>query len=172
MSALPFSAISCFVFDVDGVLTDGTVLVLENGLQARRMSIKDGFALQLAIKKGYRMLILSGAAVSPVVDRLQKLGITDIQMGIKDKAAFLENYLHHENIPASSVLFMGDDLPDLGVMKLVGIAACPADAAPEVKEAAGYVSAVNGGTGCVREVIREVMLARGDWGPEEGVASR
>ncbi|MDF2382622.1 HAD hydrolase family protein [Nostoc ellipsosporum NOK] len=172
MAAISFSSISCFVFDVDGVLTDGTVLVLENGLQARRMSIKDGFALQLAVKKGYKMLILSGAAVSPVVDRLQKLGVTDIQMGITDKAAFLENYLRHENIPASSVLFMGDDLPDIGVMNLVGIAACPADAAPEVKEVATYISGINGGMGCAREVIREVLKARGDWTSEAGVASR
>jgi len=170
--SVSFSSISCFVFDVDGVLTDGTVLVLENGLQARRMNIKDGFALQLAVKKGYRVLIISGAAVSPVVDRLQKLGIDDIQMGITDKAAFLKNYLRHENIPASSVLFMGDDLPDIGVMGLAGIAACPADAAPEVKDVSAYISSINGGMGCVREVIREVMKARGEWAPEEGVASR
>ena len=85
-----FKPVTTFIFDVDGVLTDGTVLVLENGLQARRMSIRDGYALQLAVKKDYQVLVISGAATSPVVDRLGKLGITQIHMGVTDKKTFIK----------------------------------------------------------------------------------
>ena len=126
-----FKNITTFIFDVDGVLTDGTVLVLENGLQARRMNMKDGYALQLAVKKGYRILVISGAASSPVVDRLNKLGITEVHMGISDKKNFVKNFIANHQLTAGEVLFMGDDIPDLSAMSIVGLPACPADAATE-----------------------------------------
>jgi 3-deoxy-D-manno-octulosonate 8-phosphate phosphatase (KDO 8-P phosphatase) len=167
-----FKNISTFIFDVDGVLTDGTVLVLENGLQARRMSIRDGYALQLAVKRQYRLLVLSGAAASPVVDRLGRLGISEIHMGVTGKAAFINAYIASNSLTKAEVLYMGDDLPDLAAMKVVGLPACPADAAPEVKELAVYVSPFNGGYGCARDVIEKVLKAGGNWYHDEDLASR
>jgi 3-deoxy-D-manno-octulosonate 8-phosphate phosphatase (KDO 8-P phosphatase) len=167
-----FKNITTFIFDVDGVLTDGTVLVLENGLQARRMSIKDGYALQLAIKKGYRLLVISGAAASPVIDRLNKLGITDIHMGLSDKKAFIKNFISNKNLSADQVLFMGDDIPDLSAMSVVGLPVCPADAVTEIKEVSKYISPLNGGYGCVRDVIEKVLKLKGDWQHTVDIASR
>ena len=167
-----FKKITTFIFDVDGVLTDGTVLVLENGLQARRMSIRDGYALQLAIKKGYRILIVSGAAASPVIDRLNKLGIKDIHMGVADKKAFIEIFISNNNLEKEQVLFMGDDMPDLPGMSVVGLPACPADAVTEIREIAQYISPLNGGFGCVRDVIEKVLKLKGDWQHTEDIASR
>jgi 3-deoxy-D-manno-octulosonate 8-phosphate phosphatase (KDO 8-P phosphatase) len=167
-----FKDITTFIFDVDGVLTDGTVLVLENGLQARRMSIKDGYALQLAIKKGYRLLVISGAAASPVIDRLNKLGITDIHMGLSDKKAFIKNFISNKNLSADQVLFMGDDIPDLSAMSVVGLPVCPADAVMEIKEVSKYISPLNGGCGCVRDVIEKVLKLKGDWQHAVDIASR
>ena len=167
-----FKNITTFIFDVDGVLTDGTVLVLENGLQARHMSIRDGYALQLAIKKGYRVLIVSGAAASPVIDRLNKLGIKDVHMGVVDKRFFVETFIANNNLTAAEIIFMGDDIPDLSGMSVVGLPACPADAAIEIREISKYISPVNGGYGCVRDVIEKVLKLRGDWQHVENIASR
>jgi 3-deoxy-D-manno-octulosonate 8-phosphate phosphatase (KDO 8-P phosphatase) len=167
-----FQQITTFIFDVDGVLTDGTILVLENGLQARRMSIRDGYALQLAVRKGYHVLVISGAATSPVVDRLNKLGITEVHMGITDKRMLVEKYAAAKGLQKEELLFMGDDMPDQQVMRFVGLAACPADAVDEIKGISSYISAINGGEGCVREVIEKVMKLRGHWQHSEGVSSR
>lgn len=167
-----FKKITTFIFDVDGVLTDGTILVLEDGLQARRMNVKDGYALQLAIKKGYKILILSGAAVSPVVDRLNKLGINEVHMGVKDKRDYIEKYKISNALDTEDILFMGDDLPDLGAMSVVGISACPADAAGEIREIVQYISPHNGGWGCVRDVIEKVMREHGQWGAEDQIVSQ
>jgi len=167
-----FKNITTFIFDVDGVLTDGTVLVLENGLQARRMSIRDGYALQLAIKKGYRILIVSGAAASPVIDRLDKLGVKDVHMGVADKRLFVETFIANNKLTATEIIFMGDDMPDLSGMSVVGLPACPADAAIEIREISKYISPVKGGYGCVRDVIEKVLKLRGDWQYTEDIASR
>ncbi len=173
MDVLPaFKQITTFIFDVDGVLTDGTVLVLENGLQARRMSIKDGFALQLAIKCGYHIIIVSGSSPSPVVDRLNQLGITEIHMSVLDKKSFITDYMERNKLTKAELLFMGDDLPDLPAMSVVGLPCCPADAAPEIKEAVKYTSPVNGGYGCVRDVIEKVLKPNDHWNYHPGVASR
>ena len=167
-----FKKITTFIFDVDGVLTDGTVLVLENGLQARRMSIKDGYALQLAVKKRYRILIVSGAAASPVIDRLNKLGITDVHTGITDKKLFVEKYMTNNNLTAAEILFMGDDLPDQSVMLMVGFPVCPADAVTEIRNISKYISSLNGGHGCVRDVIEKVMKSQSKWQHTEDITSR
>ena len=173
MSIAPFlERINTFIFDVDGVLTDGYVLVLENGLQARRMNIKDGYALQLAVKKGYRLVILSGAPVSPVVDRLNKLGITEVYMGIHDKKEFITSYIRQHDLLKDELLFMGDDIPDLDAMEVTGLSACPADAVPEILEVAKYVSPIPGGNGCVRDVIEMVMKIQGKWKHQNDIASR
>jgi 3-deoxy-D-manno-octulosonate 8-phosphate phosphatase (KDO 8-P phosphatase) len=167
-----FKRIKTFVFDVDGVLTDSTVLLLENGLQARRMSIKDGLALQLALRNGYRVLILSGAHSDPVVQRMQYLGLTEIHTAVKDKRGFLEQYCSAQDIEPGTLLFMGDDLPDLPALGIAGISACPADAAVEVLEACIYRSPVKGGEGCVRDVIEKVLRLNGHWHYESGLTSK
>ncbi len=167
-----FQKINTFFFDVDGVLTDGSVLVLENGLQARRMSIKDGFALQMAIRNGYGVVIISGAESPQVQVRLEKLGIRHIFMGVLDKRALVEKFQAENKLLPEQCLFMGDDLPDLAAMRAVGMACCPADAVQEVKAAADYVSPVAGGNACAREVIEKVLKLNNHWNFETAIASR
>jgi 3-deoxy-D-manno-octulosonate 8-phosphate phosphatase (KDO 8-P phosphatase) len=167
-----FKKVTTFVLDVDGVLTDGTILVLENGLQARRMSIKDGFALQMAIKNGFRVVIVSGGQSDPVTDRLQKLGITDVNMSVADKKEFFLSYLNDNKLQWSEVLYMGDDLPDLELLKVAGLSCCPADAIIEIREAVTYISPYRGGEGCVRDVIEKVLKLNDKWNYNTSVASR
>ena len=167
-----FNKISTFIFDVDGVLTDGTVLVLDNGLQARRMNIKDGFALQMAIKNGYRVLIISGGNSPQVQQRLEYLGLTEIFMAVRDKKALIEDYCRKNNLKKEELLFMGDDLPDLPAMDAVGLATCPADAVLEVREKVHYISALKGGDACVRDVIEKVLRLHDQWNYRVEIASR
>ena len=167
-----FSQVTMFVFDVDGVLTDGTVLLLENGLQARKMHIKDGLALQMAINNGYKVVIISGSYSEPVVKRLHYLGIEEVFCAIKNKKEFLTDYLQKQNIDWSNVLYMGDDLPDIATLKSVGIGCCPADAVPEVKNACNYISPINGGYGCVRDVIEKVLKLNNAWNFDTEITSR
>lgn len=156
--------ITCFVFDVDGVLTDGSLILLQTGEQARTMNIRDGYALQLAVKKGYRIVIISGGKSEAVKTRLNALGIEDVFLGIEDKIITLKQVILKNNLKAENILYMGDDIPDIESMKLCGIASCPADAAPEVKEISIYVSDKKGGEGCVRDVIEQTMRLHGKWG--------
>ena len=167
-----FKNITTFFFDIDGVLTDGSVLVLENGVQARRMSIRDGFALQLAVKTGYRVIAVSGSSPSPVTDRLNKLGVMDVHMAVLDKKKFITAYIQKNRLKKDEILYMGDDLPDLPAMAVVGLAACPADAAPEITSVAKYISPFNGGFGCVRDVIERVLRSNDHWHFREDIASR
>jgi len=167
-----FKKITTFIFDVDGVLTDGTVLVLEDGLQARRMNIKDGFALQMAEKNGYRVLVISGGNSPQVTQRLEKLGITNIHMAVLDKKAFVLDYISANKLKAEEVLYMGDDLPDLPALSVVGLPCCPADAVSEVKEAVQYISPINGGCACVRDVIEKVLKLNDHWHFRVDVTSR
>ncbi len=167
-----FQKIRLFVFDVDGVLTDGSLYVFADGEQVRKMNIKDGFALQLAVKKGYRMLVISGAFSEGVARRMEKLGITEVFMKVGDKKQLLQNYISEKGIPTEQVLFMGDDMPDYAVMKMVGLACAPADAAPEIKSVAHYISNKNGGEGCVREIIEKVLKINNHWEMETDVRSQ
>src|SRR5215218_7465716 len=144
-----FKEITTFVFDVDGVLTDGTVLLLENGLQARQMNVKDGLALQMALKGGYKVFIISGGTSEPVIRRLQYLGIEEIHLGLKDKLKFFEGVKEQFQLQWNEILFMGDDLPDLPVLEKVGLPCCPKDAVAEAKTASKYISSIKGGKGCV-----------------------
>lgn len=155
--------ITTFVFDVDGVMTDGTVMLLEGGLQARRMSVKDGLALQMAMKNGYRVVIISGAYSEPVLKRLQYLGIEDIFLATKNKLQLMEKWKSENALEWNQVLFMGDDLPDVPLLQMAGVSACPADAVPEVKEVCQYISTNKGGEGCVRDVIEKVLKLSGKW---------
>lgn len=158
-----FKKVTAFAFDMDGVLTDGNVYLLQDGIMARRMNIKDGYALQLAIKMKYKVFIISGSYSPESVARLSKLGLTDIFMQVEDKKEMLENCMKKYGIQKESVLFMGDDIPDYDVMQHVGIACCPADAVKEIKSIAHYISKIKGGEGCARDVIEKVLQLNGNW---------
>jgi 3-deoxy-D-manno-octulosonate 8-phosphate phosphatase (KDO 8-P phosphatase) len=172
MNALAlFKNIKLFVLDVDGVLTDGSLLLLSNGEMARSMNIKDGYALQLAIKKGYDILIISGGASEAVKTRLEKLGIQHIFLAVKNKHAVLAEFTATHNYTWPEVLYMGDDVPDVLPMQMVGLACAPADAVQEIKSTAHYISPIAGGKGCVRDVIEKVLKLNGDWNDTEHIAS-
>jgi len=152
-----------FIFDVDGVLTDGSVLVSSDGELLRTMNVKDGYALKTAVRKGYNVCIITGGNNPGVKIRLQGLGIKDFYMNAHLKAEHLEEFLETNNINPNNVLFMGDDMPDIPAMKMVALPCCPQDAVPQVKEVAEYVSHRNGGAGCARDIIEQVLKVRGDW---------
>ena len=164
--------ITTFIFDVDGVLTDSSVHVTENGEMLRIMNIRDGFAMKAALENGYNVCIISGGKNEGVRIRLRNLGIHDIHLGSPDKVETFKEYIELYNIKPESVLYMGDDIPDYDVMKQVGMASCPADAATEIKELSVYVSPLNGGAGCVRDLIEKIMRVRGDWSEDTTVRSQ
>ena len=155
--------ITTFIFDVDVVLTDGTIMVTTEGEMYRNMSIKDGYALKAAVVAGYNVCIISGGSNEGVRKRLEGLGITDIYLGAHQKIIQFKAYCSQKNITPEQVLYMGDDIPDIPVMQLVGLAASPQDAAPEVKDVSEYISPIGGGKGCGRDVIEQVMRVQGKW---------
>lgn len=155
--------ITTFVFDIDGVLTDSSVHVSQNGEMLRIMNIRDGFAMKAAIESGYNVCIISGGSNEGVRIRLQNLGIREIHLGSSDKVTTFKEYCEKYNINPQHVLYMGDDIPDYHVMKLVGLPTCPQDAVSEIKTISKYISHVNGGKGAVREVIEQVMKVQGKW---------
>jgi 3-deoxy-D-manno-octulosonate 8-phosphate phosphatase (KDO 8-P phosphatase) len=155
--------INTFIFDVDGVLTDGSVFVTNEGEMLRTMNIRDGYALKAAVESGYNVCIISGGSNEGVRVRLRNLGITDIHLGSPDKVETYKEYIELYHIQPEQVLYMGDDIPDFHVMKLVGLPTCPQDASPEIKAISTYISHKNGGKGAVREVIEQVMKVQGKW---------
>jgi len=167
-----FKSITCFVFDVDGVLTDGSLLVFDDGQMVRRMNIKDGYALQLAIKKGFRVVIISGGDSEAVKERLNKLGVKDVFMKVENKKQQLGAWLEANGISWQQVLYMGDDIPDYEVMQQVALPCCPADAASEIKHISKYISTRAGGYGCARDVIEKVLKLNKKWGIDVSVASK
>ena len=156
-------SIRTFVFDMDGVLTDGGLQIEPNGNWLRCMNIKDGYAIQLAVKSGYIVAVISGSESEPVAERLRKLGITDVFMKVTDKQSFLKDYILKNNLNTDETLFMGDDIPDYHCMKIAGFACCPADAAVEIKQISSYISHMPGGYGCVRDVIEKVLKLNNNW---------
>lgn len=159
--------ITTFIFDVDGVLTDGSVFISDSGEQSRAFNIKDGYALQLAVKCGYNVCAISGSRSKSAIHRLNSLGITDVYMGVNIKATKFKVYLEEKRIHATNVLYMGDDIPDISVMKLAGLPVCPADAVEEIKALSAYVSPYPGGKGSARDVIEKVLKIQGKWMSEE-----
>lgn len=155
--------ITTFVFDVDGVFTNGTVLVQTDGEMLRTMNVKDGYALKTALTKGYNVCIITGGTNEGVKKRLLGLGVTAIYMNSHLKLEALHEYTKEHNIDLKNILYMGDDLPDIPPMQVVGLATCPQDAVPEVKSVSTYISHRLGGDGCVRDVIEQVLKVRGDW---------
>jgi 3-deoxy-D-manno-octulosonate 8-phosphate phosphatase (KDO 8-P phosphatase) len=158
-----FEPIKVFVFDVDGVLTDGSLLLSEDGAMLRSMNIKDGYAMQLAIKKGYKIWIISGGNSQAVKHRLEKLGLTDVHIAVQNKKRLLQELIIAQNIPSESILYMGDDIPDLEVMQLCALPCCPADAVPEIIQCSKYISPFAGGKGAVRDVIEKVLKLNRHW---------
>lgn len=158
-----FSRINTFIFDVDGVLTDGSVLSFASGEHARRFYIKDGYALEKAVQNGYNIIIITGGFEEGVMHRLKFLGVKDIFMGVKDKIKVFNDYRESRDIDTSRILYMGDDIPDLKMLKLVGLPCCPNDAVGDIREVCSYVSPFDGGRGAVRDVIEKTMKAQGKW---------
>jgi 3-deoxy-D-manno-octulosonate 8-phosphate phosphatase (KDO 8-P phosphatase) len=155
--------IKALLLDVDGVLTNGILLLTESGEQLRQFNIKDGYALQLAVKRGLKLAALSGARSKGVEYRLKGLGIEDVFLGLDSKIEVYNKYLLENNLSPEQVLFVGDDMPDLQVMKLAGLAVCPADAIEEIKAISHYISPKNGGEGCVRDIIEKVLKIQNLW---------
>ena len=154
--------VKAFAFDVDGVLS-GEIFLTPEGEQIRSMNMKDGYAIQLAVKKGYPVAIITGGNSESIRMRFKGLGITDIYLKSSNKMEDFNDYIYKYNLDAESVLYMGDDIPDFEVMKHVGIPTCPNDASEEIKSLSKYISGIKGGKGCVRDVIEQVLRAQGKW---------
>ena len=161
-------SIKTLIFDVDGVMTDGIVVLSPDGDMLRTMNVKDGYALQLAVKKGYRIIIITGGRSELVRNRFATLGIEHIFIGVNNKLELFHKLVEDLNLDKQSILYMGDDIPDYKIMKEVGVAACPADAAEEVKKISNYISMYNGGKGCVRDVLEQVMKVQDKWFDDDG----
>jgi 3-deoxy-D-manno-octulosonate 8-phosphate phosphatase (KDO 8-P phosphatase) len=162
------SSVKTFVFDVDGVMTSGAVLLTLDNEMLRSMHVKDGYALQLAVRKGYQIMIISGGNCKAVRARFAILGVEDIFLGVNNKLEVFKKYINKKKLLPKNILYMGDDIPDYEVMKLVGVPACPSDAAEEIKGISKYISAYKGGEGCVRDVIEQVMKIHGTWFNDDG----
>lgn len=155
--------ITTFIFDVDGVLTNGDILASDSGEFLRTFNIKDGYALQLAVKRGYHVCIISGGKGKAMEKRFEGLGIKAVFLGVADKVQVFEAYLEKFQLKATEVIYMGDDIPDLKVMKLVGLPTCPADAVPEIKAVSQYISPYTGGKTAVRDIIEKTMRVQEKW---------
>lgn len=156
--------VKAFVFDVDGVFTDSQLYCMGDGEQVRAMNAKDGFAVRFAQKQGYPIGIISaGRANIGAVKRLEYLDIKDLYMGSFKKTEAMHDFCKKHNLTLDEVMYMGDDLPDYPVLKMVGIPTCPGDAAVEIKQVSKYISNVDGGKGCVRDVIEQVLRAQDKW---------
>ncbi len=155
--------IRTIVFDLDGVLSASTILLDADGTPLRTVNIKDGYAIQLAMKMGLRIAILSGCRIEAVRQRYEGLGMEDIYLGASVKIKVYDEYLAKYGYDDSEVMFVGDDIPDLEVMRRAGCAVCPKDACTEVKEVSCYISQYDGGYGCGRDVIEQTLRAQGKW---------
>jgi 3-deoxy-D-manno-octulosonate 8-phosphate phosphatase (KDO 8-P phosphatase) len=162
-----FKEIKAFVFDVDGVMTPGQVLVTEEGHMLRSVNIKDGFALQHAVKTGYHVGIISGGKSEGMRKRFEGLGITHIYLGQQEKVTAFQDFLQKTGLTAAQVAYMGDDLPDVPVLEHVGLPCCPKDACGDVLEVAHFVSQAAGGHGCVRDLIERTMKLQDSWHNDE-----
>ncbi len=167
-----FKNIKTFVFDIDGVLTDGNVLLMQDGTMLRQMSVRDGYALQLAIKKNYDVIVISGSFSAEAQIRLERLGVRKTFMRIDNKLEKLKELIDEHRLNKEEILYMGDDIPDYEVMQYCGLAACPADAAAEIKSISKYISPLKGGQGCVRDVIEKVLKLQNHWSVDTSIPSK
>ncbi|MDC6478410.1 HAD-IIIA family hydrolase [Flavobacteriaceae bacterium] len=155
--------IKTFIFDVDGVLTDGKILITNEGELLRSFDTKDGYAMKCALVQGYKIAIITGGRNQGVEERFKELGVYDIFMGAHYKLDAFQDLLDNYDLDPETILYIGDDVPDIPVMEKVGLGCCPADAVSDVKAMADYVSHKNGGEGCVRELIEQVLRVQGKW---------
>jgi 3-deoxy-D-manno-octulosonate 8-phosphate phosphatase (KDO 8-P phosphatase) len=158
-----FKKIKAIAMDVDGVLTDGTLLCTDSGEWVRRMNIKDGYAISHAVKNGLHLAVISGSIGEGVKIRMKRLGLEFVYQDVADKSVVLKEWMESTNVKPEEVIFIGDDMPDIPALKLAGLPCCPKDAVPEVMEACQYISPFNGGDGCVRDIIEKVMKLHGTW---------
>lgn len=157
------SRVNTFIFDVDGVFTDGKIYLTAKDEFVRAMNIKDGYAVRYAVDQGFPLAVISGGNSETVRHRFNKLGVNDIYMNTLDKQASLEDFYFQYDIDPASILYMGDDIPDYQVMQKCGLPTCPSDAAEEIKAISKYISNFKGGQGCVRDVIEQVLRLQGKW---------
>ena len=155
--------ITTFIFDFDGVLSDGKIYVLPDGDQMRATDVKDGYALQYALRNGYHVAVISGGYSETMRLRYQSFTGMDIYLKVRDKVEAFHEYLKRYNLTPDEVMFVGDDIPDYKVMMLAGLKCCPADAAQEIRQIVDYVSCCPGGRGCVRDVIEQTLKTQGKW---------
>ena len=155
--------ITTFIFDFDGVLSEGKIWVLPDGEQMRATNVKDGFAMQYALRKGYRIAIISGGVGESMRLRYRNFKGIEIFLKVSDKVAVFQEYIEKNKIDPKEVLYVGDDIPDYELMKICGLKCCPADACTEIKEIAEYISFAHGGQGCVRDVIEQTLRAQNRW---------
>ena len=160
------TTIRAFAFDVDGVLSPLTIPVDHDGRPLRMTNLRDGLAMKLASDAGYKLVVISGARASGIERRLADLGVTDIYMGVANKAELLKQWMGENHISREQIAYAGDDLPDLQAMRMCGLRVAPLDAAVEIKQAANYISPYNGGEGVARDVIEQVLRATGKWNPQ------
>jgi len=155
--------ITTFIFDVDGVLTNGKVLITSEGEMYREMDTKDGYALKCALDQGFKVCIISGGTNEGVRNRLRALGIYDIYLGAHHKGEPFQDVLDSYELSPDEILYMGDDMPDIEVMEQVAVAACPQDAVADVKAVSNYISHKKGGEGCVRDIVEQTLRVQGKW---------
>ena len=155
--------ITTLIFDVDGVLTDSSILVTSDGEMLRKMNTRDGLALKLAVDAGLNVCIISGGSNEGVRKRLQGLGLKDVILGAHDKIKNLKTLMALLNVTKEEIMYMGDDIPDIPVMAVVGLPCCPQDAVPEVKAVSEYISHINGGQGAVRDIVEQILKIKGHW---------
>ncbi|MBR2254159.1 MAG: HAD hydrolase-like protein [Prevotella sp.] len=157
------TSVKAIIFDVDGVLSLSTIQMSPAGLPVRTVNIKDGYAIQLAIKMGMKIAIISGGTDPSIEERYRKLGMTDIFMSCSTKIQVLNQYLADNHLSADEVIYVGDDIPDYEIMKVVGCPCCPVDACSDIKEISTYISPYEGGKGCARDIIEQILRAKGLW---------
>jgi len=155
--------VKAFIFDIDGVLSTQTIALNAFGIPNRTVNLRDGYAIQLAVRKGYNICVISGSSSKEYRKRLKLLGVKDIYLNSKSKLEHFNSFLKKYNLRKSDVLFMGDDIPDYEVMKEAGLPVCPSDADSEIRQVASYVSDKKGGEGCVRDVIEQVLRLHNKW---------
>ena len=159
--------IKTLIFDVDGVLTDGSLILSSDGEMLRSMNTKDGYAMQLAIKRGFKIVVITGGRDKMVEQRLRYLGLTDIYLNARDKMEALNDLIFSYDLKTEEILYMGDDMPDYEIMQSVGLACCPNDAVPDIRQISEYISLTDGGKGCVRDIIEQTMKVQGKWYDED-----
>lgn len=166
-----FKKVRCVVLDVDGVLTDGRLLVTEKGEFLRSFNVKDGYAMKYAVENGLELWVITGGSSEGVRLRMKGLGLSEVHLSVKDKLELLKELSKKHDIPAEEMLFIGDDIPDLEAMKWTGLSACPKDAVEEIKKISDYISPFEGGNAMVRDLLEKIMKIQRKWTEDTHIKS-